>query len=117
MRDNKDKKKTVLINVSYLVDLSEEEINNDNGILDKITNFINDKILHIDDKDILLEWSSTSSLILDSAILNCGKCSNCGQWTTDREKLNIIEGICNDATVDGKLLCDDCLPCDHKWAF
>lgn len=94
-------KKTVLFNVSYLVDLSEEDINNDDGMLDKITTLLNDTILHIDDKEILLEWSSTSSLILDSENLNCGKCSSCGQWTTDREKSNSIGGLCNGATVDG----------------
>jgi hypothetical protein len=50
-------------------------------------------------------------------IMNCVKCSSCGAWTTDREKDEPIEGLTNGATVDGKLLCDECLPEDHKWAF
>lgn len=111
-------KKTVLINISYLIELPEEDIDTDDGMLDIITNQISEsKSLHINDLEIPLEWNSTSSLILDSAHLNCDKCSKCGQWTTDREKPDIIQGICNGATVEGKLLCDECLQFDHRWAF
>jgi len=111
-------KKTVLIRVAYLVELSEEDINNDEGMLNKITDELDEsKKICIDDVDISLEWNYTSSLVLDSKSLNCGKCSNCGQWTTDREKPNSVVGVCNGATVDGKLLCDECLPPNHRWAF
>jgi len=111
-------KKTVLIRVSYLVELQENDINDNNGILNKITNEIDEsRNIHFDDNNILLEWTSTSSIVLDSDNLNCGKCSNCGQWTTDKEKSNSVEGICNGATVNGKLLCDECLPHDYRWAF
>lgn len=113
-----DNKKAVLIRVSYLLELSEEEINTDDSILDKITDQISEsKDLHIDNVDIFLEWNSTSSLILDPINFNCGRCSNCGQWTTDREKPDVIGGICNGATFEGRLLCDECLPPDHRWAF
>jgi len=113
-----ENKKTLLIRVSFLVELPEEEINSDDGILDKITNEISDsKTLLIEDKDISLEWNSTSSLVLDSERLNCGKCSNCGQWTTDKEKNESIEGLFNGATIDDKLFCDECLPSEHRWAF
>ena len=111
-------KKTVLIRVAYLVELPDEEVNVDDGILDKIANRIGeDKNLVIDNKDITLDWNSTSSLMLDSGNFNCGRCSKCGQWVTDKEKPDAVEGLCNGATVDGKLLCDDCLPSDHRWAF
>lgn len=111
-------KKTVLIRVAYMVELPEKEINSDNGILDKITREISEsKNLIIDEKGIELHWNSTSSLMLDSENFNSGKCSKCGQWVTDREKPDAVEGLCNGATVDGKLLCDECLPSDHRWAF
>lgn len=111
-------KKTVLIRVAYLVELPEEEINIDDSILDKITNEISEyKSLHIDNKDITLDWNYTSSLMLDSGNYNCGKCSKCGQWVTDSEQPDAVEGLCNGATVDGNLLCDECLPSDHRWAF
>ncbi len=111
-------KKTVLIRVAYLVELPEDEINTDNGILDKITDEINeDKSLLIDNKDIALDWNFTSSLMLDTGHFNCGKCSKCGHWTTDRDKPDAVEGLCNGATLDGQLLCDECLPSDHRWAF
>lgn len=111
-------KKTVLIRVAYLVELPEEEINTDDGVLDKITSIIGEDMkLVIDNIDVTLDWNYTSSFILDSTNFNCGKCSKCGQWTTDREKPDAVEGICNGAIVDGKLLCDECLPKDHRWVF
>lgn len=111
-------KKTVLIRVAFLVELPEEEINSDDGILDKITNEISkDKSLLINDKDITLDWNYTSSLILDTGKFNYSKCSKCGQWTTDRDKPDAVEGLCHGATVNGKLLCDECLPSGHRLSF
>jgi len=111
-------KKTVLIRVAYLVELPEEDINSDDGVLDRLTSLIGeDKNLVVNQKEIEVKWNSTSSLILEPDELNCDKCSNCGQWVTDREKPKAITELCNGATVDGKLLCDDCLPSDHRWAF
>ncbi|GMA98257.1 hypothetical protein [Pelosinus sp. IPA-1] len=113
-----ESKKTVLIKVAYLVELPEAGINSDDDILDKITSKLSEpRILEIEGRERILQWNSTSSLVLESKSLNSDKCSKCGQWTTDREKINAIKGICNGATVDGKLLCDECLPSDHKWAF
>lgn len=111
-------KETVLVNVTYLVDLSEEDINYADGVLDKImTKTGRDEKILIDDKAFELKWIKTSSHTLDVDNENCGRCSNCGGWTTDREKSNYIPELCNGATVDSKLLCDECLPTDHKWAF
>lgn len=113
-----EKKKTVLIKVAYLVELTEEEINSDGNVLDRLSDLISeDKKLVINQKVIELEWNHTSALILDPNKPNCGKCSKCGQWVTDREKPDAIAELCNGATVDGKLLCDECLPYDHRWAF
>lgn len=112
------KKETVLIKVSYLVELPEEDINSVDGALDKImTKAGNDEKVLIDGKTFDLKWIETSSHALDIDNENCGRCANCGGWTTDREKPNYIPELCNGAIVDGKLLCDECLPPDHKWAF
>lgn len=111
-------KKAVLITVAYLVELPELESNLDDRVLDIITNRLSEsQLLEIEGRETLLQWKSSSSLVLDSETLNCDKCSNCGQWTTDREKSDAIEGISNGATVNGKLICDECLPSDHKWTF
>lgn len=111
-------KKTVIIRVAYLVELTEEEIQTDDGMLEKITNEIGgDKSLLIHNKHIILDCNSTSCLVLDSRYSNCGKCSKCGQWTTNREKPDVVEGLCNGAIVDDMLLCDECLPHGHRWAF
>lgn len=113
-----ESKKTVLINVAYLLELPEEELKDENGLLDKLTNQIcSDKKLEVEQGEYELSWNTTTSLTLDSESLNCGKCSKCGQWTTDRDKKEAIKGLTNGASVDGKLLCDECLPSSHRWAF
>jgi hypothetical protein len=55
--------------------------------------------------------------MLNEATLNCGHCHNCNCWCTDKEKPNSISQLCNGAVYDGKLLCDECLPKNHRWAF
>lgn len=113
-----ENKKTVLIRVSYLVELSEAETNSDDGLHDKIVNKLcESRKLQIEDGEAILHWNSASSLVLEPENLNCGKCSKCEQWTTDREKPDAVADICNGATVNGKLLCDECLPSDHRWVF
>jgi len=113
-----ENKKTVLIKDAYLVDLSVDDIDTDDSVIDKISDSLSsDRILSVMDKRFDLQWNGTSCLILNSTNFNSGKCSNCGQWTTDREKRDAIEGLCNGATVDDKLLCDECLPSNHRWSF
>ena len=106
-------KKTVIIKVAYLIELQDED-----GVLNRImTRVGNDEKIPIDGQSFDLKWIATSSHTLDDANENCGKCSNCGAWTTDREKPNYIPELNDGATVEGKLLCDECLPSDHRWAF
>ena len=77
-----DEKETVLIRVSYLIELPKDYINSDDGMLDRITNELSEnKKLHLDDFDITLEWNCTSSITLESENINCGKCAKCRQWT------------------------------------
>ena len=111
-------KKTVLINVSYLMDLEDEEINKDFGWIEKVPNKLsNDQIIKVGTDEVEVQWKGTSTLILDPNKINCGKCANCRSWVTDREKINPVLELCNGATFEGKLLCDECLPEHHRWAF
>lgn len=113
-----EKKETVLIKVSYLVELTENELTREDDVLDKITTKIGkDEKIIVEGKEFDISWNTTSSFMLDTDTSNCGKCANCGAWVTDREKPNHISELCNGAIVDGKLLCDECLPADHRWAF
>ncbi|MBH5320043.1 hypothetical protein I6N90_19765 [Paenibacillus sp. GSMTC-2017] len=111
-----DSKKTVLISISYLVDIEENE--NQHILVESAMNHLsNDNNLEFDNKKKLLKWIETSSKELRPTDMNCGKCENCGGWTTDREKEAPILQLCNGASLAGRLLCDECLPDDHPWAF
>lgn len=48
---------------------------------------------------------------------NFGKCEGCGAWTSDHTKPDAVREVSNGAVVDGKWLCDVCLPDDHPNAF
>ena len=68
--------------------------------------------------NISVRWESTEIISLDECS-GCGRCAKCNRWTQDAEgtpKTDTV-GICPGAFVDGKLLCDDCLPPDHPIAF
>ena len=111
--------KTVLFTASYLIEV-EDELYASREYEDFSTlvfqKLAGDKRKMIDDTHSA-KWTSSSLAVLDPNYANCGKCSNCGGWTTDREKENPIEGLSNGATVEGLLLCDECLPKGHRWAF
>lgn len=103
---------SILVRINYLI-----EVDNDKTVKKILQeeNFLEDDIL-IDDRHSAL-WQSTNKIFLNTQFMNCGKCAKCHGWTTDREKPDWIDGLCNGATVDGKLLCDECLPKGHRWAF
>ncbi|MBP1967541.1 hypothetical protein [Paenibacillus aceris] len=107
-------KKTVLVNISYYVEIDESE----NELSQKIQRKLcENRILESDDENVFLKWNQSSFKVLNPQIMNCGRCANCGCWTTDMEKHNAIFGLDNGAVHNNKLLCDECLPPDHKWAF
>ena len=110
-------KETVLIRAYHLVEVDKDELYKEDGLLDKIEKEISNDLCLSLGEEVHLKWQGTSMVSLAPEIMNCGKCSSCGAWTTDREKDEQIEGLTNGATLDGKLLCDECLPEDHKWAF
>lgn len=111
-------KKTVLINASFLVEVDETEVRKDFGMIDQVTNELcQDQTIKIGTSEVSVEWESSSTVVLDSVSMNCGQCSTCGRWTTDREKSDPLLQLCNGASYEGELLCDDCLPEDHRWSF
>ncbi|MFD1885509.1 hypothetical protein [Paenibacillus wenxiniae] len=105
-------KKTYLVNVAYLIDLTEEEYQE---IGDKLIGSVENELAL--NKNHKLEWESSSTILLDPVTMNCGRCFNCSCWVTDREKPNPIDELNNGAIVEGRLLCDECLPENHRWAF
>lgn len=107
-------KKTVLVSISYYVEIDESEIELSPEIQNKLCE---NRTLESDDEKVLLKWNQSSFRILNPEIMNCGKCANCGCWTTDRERRDALIGLNNGAIYNDKLLCDECLPSDHKWAF
>ncbi|WP_214762662.1 hypothetical protein [Exiguobacterium sp. s146] len=111
-------KKTILINASFLVDIEETEIYKDFGIIDQVTNELcQGQTIQIGMNEVNVEWESCSTVVLDPGAMNCGRCSTCGRWTTDREKNNVLLQLSNGATFEGELRCDDCLPENHRWSF
>ena len=53
----------------------------------------------------------------DTETDNIGKCANCGDWTSDRERKDSVYDASPGAVVNGKLKCDICLPLWHPWRF
>lgn len=105
----------ILVRVNYLIEGDKDELGKE-SIQDGIWNSIPEEDILIDNTHKAV-WQSTSEVFLDSKTMNCGKCVRCHGWTTDKEKPNYIDGLCNGATVNGELLCDECLPEGHRWAF
>ncbi|WP_339198114.1 hypothetical protein MKY95_08335 [Paenibacillus sp. FSL P4-0176] len=105
-------KKTYLVNIAYLIDLTDEEYKEFDGELTPILE--NETTIR---RDLKLHWESSSSVLLDPEAMNCGRCAKCNSWVTDRDKPNHIDELNNGAVVEGQLLCDECLSEEHRWAF
>ncbi len=109
-------KKSVLISVSFLVEISEQELENDNGELFKLENQLSEAHKNLDSA-LSVDWESTQTLVLNPESMNCGICKSCGRWVTDRDSPKPLKQLCNGAIVKGKFLCDECLPLNHHWSF
>ena len=108
--------KTALFTVSYLIEIEDSLLKN-NEESEKFNALIFEKLSKNQRKKIdethIARWNNSSYIVLDTEKFNCGKCSKCGGWTTDKEKENSIDGLSNGATVEGALFCDECLPRRH----
>ena len=112
-------KKTILVRLSALIEIDEVELDKDFNHLDKIDFELSDQINKIlkFEEDSTLGYQATRTEILDQESMNCGQCSNCGTWVSDREQPNHIPDLNIGATYKGELLCDEHLPRNHRWAF
>jgi hypothetical protein len=110
------KTKTVLISVNFLVELPSEVLEQESCVLDNLELALSKVPNGLDDA-LQVKWESSQSFILDENSINCGKCQKCGRWVTDKDAPNPIRQLCIGALFKGELLCDECLPQDHRWAF
>jgi len=110
-------KKTILISINFLAEVPSHIANDfDFNEFDRIVNDLTDAIEAVENR-FNLSWESTRTLLLNESTMNCGRCASCGRWVSDREIDNFIEQLNIAATVNGDLLCDECLPNNHRWAF
>ena len=113
-----ESKRQILLTFNVIISINEEELDKDLGEHDRIAYNIEEAIKqsfgkNSDDSDVV----STKLTTLDLDQMNCGKCAKCGAWSTDMEQPEPMFEFSNGATVNEMLLCDLCLPKDHKWAF
>ena len=99
-----------VIKVNFVVNDSVRE---DTDISLKLESLIEDALIGI---GIDAEHISSEFIDMDQND-NCGMCAECGNWTSDYGKENCIQELSNGAIVDGKWLCDLCLPKDHPNHF
>jgi hypothetical protein len=111
-----DKKKTFQITTSYVIELPEEEIIQDERLIEKISDELSED-MSTKYTSSILEWHGSRIIELDPSSMNCGRCVRCGAWITDAERDDAIPVFSIGATVNGKLLCDDHLPRNHPLAF
>ncbi|EDN71057.1 hypothetical protein BGP_1254 [Beggiatoa sp. PS] len=104
---------------TYLASVSEESIKNDDTyekIVDEIAKAIEPLA-----KKYGLERESIETLFINQQKFSIGRCEKCQTWTMDRianpVKDEGEEPIRDGATHDGKLLCYQCLPKNHRWAW
>lgn len=108
-------KKTILIQLNVLAEIDDSELDRQlERVEDNLTGSLENTLLQF--KGMNPRWESTRSIVLDGSEMNCGRCAVCNSWVTDREKPNPMLEFSNGAIYQGKLLCDDHLPSDHKWA-
>jgi hypothetical protein len=110
-------KKTFLMTLTVAVEASDEEPDSGLSELGQLEHRLAAALDVALDQPAPLGWQALWSLELDPASSNCGQCAECGGWVTDREQPEPLAGLCNGARVNGRLLCDEHLPKEHRWAF
>ncbi|MCA9976384.1 MAG: hypothetical protein KC413_11560 [Anaerolineales bacterium] len=109
--------KTVLISVNFLAEIPDDVVDDPEfNELNKLENELADLAEKIN-SEIKLEWESIQTIVLNPNTMNCGKCESCGRWVSNREANDSIPQLNIAGMHEGKLLCDECLPKNHKLAF
>lgn len=103
--------KTILFKASYLIEV-EDELLLDTDEADQFRDLVFDTLSKNRKKKIdnthIAYWKSSSYTALYPDKRNCGKCENCGAWTTDRDLPDPIDGLSDGARINSRLLCDQC---------
>jgi hypothetical protein len=111
-------KKTFLVTLTVAVEASDQESSSGLSELEELEQRLIQSVdTALDTPSRPLGWQVTWSTELDPAAINCGQCTVCGGWVTDRERPDPVKGLCNGARVEGQLLCDEHLPAGHRLAF
>ncbi|OMC75060.1 hypothetical protein BK121_03335 [Paenibacillus odorifer] len=97
-------KKVYLQLVSFLVEVDDFDEDVEKITLDYLNK---DHSVNVKGKDHLVKCEQITTYYLEEGS-DCGKCSNCGNWTVDEFKHDLRE-ISIGTTHDGKLYCYDCL--------
>ena len=100
-------------NMSYLYQLNIVINKNEENL--QIENDIEKAIECKFNKTNLIEIVGSRTIELDKKI--CGKCYNCGAWTSDLNKTENISYFSDGCCIDGVWICDVCLPSNHPKAF
>jgi hypothetical protein len=110
-------KKPHLITISFVVEADGDEPPAGQSEVDELA----DQLAKAMDQAVPVEspWGVQTIRVepLDPSFANAGQCAVCGAWTTDRERSDSLPGLTNGAIIDERLLCDEHLPADHRWAF
>ncbi|WPB82251.1 hypothetical protein KYC5002_24435 [Archangium violaceum] len=110
-------KKTLLVTLTVAVEASDEELASGLSELAQVERSLTRAVNAALEQPRPLGWQTVRSSELDPASSNCGRCTRCGGWVTDRDRPEPLDGLGNGARVDGQLLCDEHLPEGHRWAF
>jgi hypothetical protein len=113
-------KKIIILTNRHLIEV-DESLEWGSKEFDELELKINNAEIYSDtvaiDENHKAVWEQGRIELFNPKVDNCGRCACCGAWVTDYEKPEPIAGLCIGATVDGELLCDECLPQDHPLAF
>ena len=107
-------KQTILFTLSVIAEIDDEGLEaGEFGEADRMCN----KLIDAVNAAVPEGWQAARQIVLDPKRLNCGHCAECDNWVTDCEQPEPLEGLCNGAVFEGRLLCDEHLPPSHRWAF
>lgn len=107
--------------LNFFAEVSEEEVNSDKH-LEKVADFTSElkKLL----SKYKLEYDSVETTFLNKRKYSIVRCEQCNHLMIDRVENPVkadIEELLADIIFDGakyqgKYLCEDCLPVDHRWS-